>query len=872
WDVLLLDDSDVDNDHDDLVITGLSAMVSGSATLDVGQREIEWTPSANFPGSGATGNARFDYTVSDGSGGTDVARVRIIVTQVNDPPVGAPDTVSFSEDALNEPIPGRYRVAFSTLIANDTDVDDATLLLDGYSGSCVEGCSISAITLSGQTYLDIIPEQDYFGTTSFWYRVADDDHGVDQVTVTVEISPVNDTPVPEDDTVNAAEDVTRVISWDELLANDRDVEDGNSLTIVSVSAPSTGQLGQPDSDTETITYTPPADYAGDVTFTYVVEDSEGATGQAQVTMNVSGTNDPPVASLDIISSWEGQSNVLEDTTYDIPWSVMLANDSDNETANQDLVISAVNALYGCTVSINGESVQFRGTANFPGTSSSTYAYFRYTLMDEDGATATTTAYVRVRNVNDPPVAGDDSLPADWSGVSRLDEDTVIYIPWSVLLADDTDIETSNANLTISAVGKPINGTVSLDVANKRVIFTPSANFPGSATTGIASFSYTVRDTAIGVSSYEEDSALVQLTISDVNDPPIANNDTVNGTEDVATTLTFAALVGGASPDSDVDSPQSGWKITFTNEQTCNVVASTLQQGGSTTITCPTKFNGTDTFDYVLEDGEGGSDTATVTLNIAAVNDAPVLTGITVTPIDPRPGSTLTCSATGSDVDNTSGQLTYSYRWLRGSTVLSSSSSLSYTQTAAGQTIRCEATVRDPGNLTDVDSEYRDIENSPLIGFGPGVTGVAGPSATHPPASAAGYVSSIIDMRGLGLDAGTAHIEIPILYCSNCQTSVMVHAGALIDQYSGCPASYVGNPVDNYSLASLQGCVGGNGFDSEHGVDTDYSQGMQRLDEVLADIQGTVGVDGLNGYLIIHLQAMQGGRSGDMNKLAERAHT
>ncbi|MEF1290934.1 tandem-95 repeat protein, partial [Vibrio sp. M260118] len=96
------------------------------------------------------------------------------------------------------------------------------------------------------------------------------------------------------------EDTPITISFDELLANDTDV-DGDDLSIIltSISQP-LDEDGLPvakdfdvDYENGTITFTPANDYNGEVTFTYKVTDGNGAEDEATVTLNVTPVNDPP---------------------------------------------------------------------------------------------------------------------------------------------------------------------------------------------------------------------------------------------------------------------------------------------------------------------------------------------------------------------------------------------------------------------------------------------------------------------------------------------------------------------------------------------------------------------------------------------------
>jgi hypothetical protein len=72
--------NDTDPDNDALIVTAVSNPVNGSVVLNGGNPIF--TPAANF-----NGTASFDYTVSDGKGGTSTATATVTVSAVNDAPV-----------------------------------------------------------------------------------------------------------------------------------------------------------------------------------------------------------------------------------------------------------------------------------------------------------------------------------------------------------------------------------------------------------------------------------------------------------------------------------------------------------------------------------------------------------------------------------------------------------------------------------------------------------------------------------------------------------------------------------------------------------------------------------------------------------------
>ena len=169
-----------------------------------------------------------------------------------------------------------------------------------------------------------------------------------------------------------------------MLGNDGD-PDGNTLTVVEVSAPTHGTAVV--ADTGAVVYTPEPDFHGTDRFTYVVGDGSGLTAQAAVTVTVLPVNDPPLAGDD-----------AADTPEDTPVTIdVLGNDSDVE--GDALALVEVSApAHGTAVTDTG-AVVYTPEPDFHGTDR-----FTYVVGDGSGLTARAAVDVTVRPVNDPPLA------------------------------------------------------------------------------------------------------------------------------------------------------------------------------------------------------------------------------------------------------------------------------------------------------------------------------------------------------------------------------------------------------------------------------------------------------------------------------------
>ena len=100
----------------------------------------------------------------------------------------------------------------------------------------------------------------------------------------------------------------------------------------------------------------------------------------------------------------------------------------------------------------------------------------------------------------------------------------------------------------------------------------------------------------------------------VNDAPVAGDDNFAGDEDSVLTFNVSDLL---SNDGDVDGDSLSLQ-SFTQPDNGTLVDN---GDGTLSFTPDADWNGVTSFDYVVSDGQGGTDTATVTLDIADVAEA-----------------------------------------------------------------------------------------------------------------------------------------------------------------------------------------------------------------------------------------------------------
>jgi CshA-type fibril repeat protein len=135
------------------------------------------------------------------------------------------------------------------------------------------------VTLNASGTLTFTPNANYTGSPSFTYTVSDGAGGTATASVSGTVTPVEDVPIAQDDRVVIEQNQDVRIA---VLTNDRD-PDGDPLTITGLTASTGTATLNPDG---TVTFTPPDDFIGTVTLTYVVSDGKGGTDTATVTIDV----------------------------------------------------------------------------------------------------------------------------------------------------------------------------------------------------------------------------------------------------------------------------------------------------------------------------------------------------------------------------------------------------------------------------------------------------------------------------------------------------------------------------------------------------------------------------------------------------------
>ncbi|MEN6635523.1 MAG: Ig-like domain-containing protein, partial [Clostridiaceae bacterium] len=609
---VLDNDSDIDMDkslnaHWELESIGVVIPASGVVKPQHGSVSTNGTTITYTPNKDYNGSDTFEYYCSDGDTQTK-ASVTVTITQVNDSPVANPDTVTISEDSATD---------YIDVMANDTDVDTGAALNqnDQYltskfsvSAAWIDNTSIGIVDLTGNK-IKFTPATNWNGTATIHYTLLDGYTASCDSTLTVTVDPVNDVPVfstaPSNLTLteDGANGTTDIVVGDVETA-----VDSLSVTVINSSKPSliatTDVTVTKGTDgARTITVNPKDNQNGEATITLQVDDLTLGTQTITFLVTLTAVNDTPVAD-------DKTLNIAEDATIQTITKASVTHDVDIETDKDALTLTITKAASHGTAAIDASgNLTYIPNGNFNGTDS-----FEYTATDKWNATDTGTVTVNVSPVNDAPATGNDA--------KTTPEDTAVEI---TVLSNDGDVDmntTLNLHPELESIGvvipasgvvKPLHGTVSTDGIT--ITYTPNKDYNGSDT-----FEYYCSD------GDTQTKASVTVTITQVNDDPSAIADSGSTDEDVPVSVNVL------ENDSDVDT------IAALNQNDLHDTADfsidrcyiygtahgTIEKNGASIDYDPdADFYGTQTIQYVLSDGKGGTSIGTLTIEVGSENDAPI---------------------------------------------------------------------------------------------------------------------------------------------------------------------------------------------------------------------------------------------------------
>jgi hypothetical protein len=306
-------------------------------------------------------------------------------------------------------------------------------------------------------------------------------------------------------------------------------------------------------------------------------DQSGAIGHHSLSVTILAINDPPRAENDVL---------VVDEDSDLIDIDVLENDTFAPDTGEILIIESVSlGSNGGRTEIRDDSVIYEPESNFFGEET-----FDYVIGDGSGVTASAMVSVMVNPVNDPPTVVEDRLQI-------IEDSAAILI---TVLENDSVAPDSGETLRVTAVSVAEFGG-SAELRDGVVFFQPAPDFFGNEL-----FRYSVEDGNGGVA---EGTVFVEVTA--INDPPVAVPDGVSVPEDSSDV--FIAVLAN-----DHFGPDVGETLLVESVTSGSSGGQVRVEGNGVFYSAPPNFFGQESFEYTINDGNGGQSSAVVSVTV--VND------------------------------------------------------------------------------------------------------------------------------------------------------------------------------------------------------------------------------------------------------------
>jgi VCBS repeat-containing protein len=607
-----------DVDHDTLTAVPVSDAKFGSVTLNANGSF------SYMPASGFSGTDSFVFRVSDGSSQSDLTTQVIHIEALNDVPVAVDDVFTFTEDFIPDG-PGAY------VLGNDTDANG-----DRLTAILVAGAAHGKLVLNPPNYpngsFTYQPDPNFSGQDAFTYRASDGVATSNIATVTLNVLPVDDPPTAKADSYRTVAGTPLTIGGAGVLANDVDI-DTPQLTASLVQTTANGTVTF-NAD-GTFTYVPKDGFVGTDSFVYGVRDRAPlANALYAISEDIQGIGD--AAQLFAIAVPSSTASLI--TTFNQPgpftqpmgmafvpdgrllaYSGFNLEDLNPGTGAVATIGSSSNlgTLEGDLAFNPKDGLLYAAGASFDGIITINPVTGARKLVGEAGSAG--------RDISGLAFNGTGVL----YGIAMMDQQPDMLVSIDTATGVATPIGPTGTNGSRGVAGlafDPGSGTLYLSVDTNLYTVDPAtgaatlvgniglAGAPANSSAGFMS----------GLSfplSEPQSTATVTIEVSAFNRPPVAHNDQVSAREDGSLEIPVSALLGN---DTDADADPLSMLLDVNGAPAHGSL--TIQPGGQTLVYTPApNFNGDDYFTYFANDGKASSARATVSVAVAAVNDAPSFT-------------------------------------------------------------------------------------------------------------------------------------------------------------------------------------------------------------------------------------------------------
>jgi hypothetical protein len=655
---------------------GVLTLTSSGASATVAEwqaalRAVKYSNTSETPNTTARA---VTFVINDGYYNSNTLGSTINVTAVNDLPVAQASSVTTNEDtaktfavanfpftdAEGDPL-ASITVSNLTLASGDTlKVDQGSGLVDVTNGMTITAAQIPSLVYG--------PAANGNGAarSTFKFAVNDADPGTVTATMTINVTPVNDIPVAQPSSVTTDEDVAKTFAVADFQYTDLE---GDALVSIKVGAVTlasgdtlkvdqgaglvnvTNGMTITAAQIPTMVYTSPLNVNGNArsTFDFKVNDADTGTVSATMTINVAAVNDAPVAQPNTVTANEDVAKSF--TKDDFPYTdiesdalksitIGVVTNASGDTLKVDQGSGMVNVTNGMTITLAQiPTLTYLSALNANGAGRSS---FTFTVNDDDLGTVSATLTIDVTAVNDAPVAQPSGVTTNEDTAKALavsdfqftdlESDALTSITVSALALASGD------TLTVDQGAGPVAVTTGMTITAAQIptlTYTPAPNANG---TGRSTLDFMVNDADLGTVS-----ATMTIDVTPVNDAPVAAASSVTANEDTAKTF---AVSDFNYTDLESDSLTSIAVVTVTlasgDTLTVDLGAGPVAVSNGMTISAaqiPTltytpapNANGLarSAFTFKVNDADPGTVSATMTINVTAVNDVPVAQPSSVT--------------------------------------------------------------------------------------------------------------------------------------------------------------------------------------------------------------------------------------------------
>ncbi|EPF2958929.1 tandem-95 repeat protein, partial [Vibrio alginolyticus] len=554
-----------DIDGDNLTVDGISYTGSDGVLTDHGDGTYTFAPNENF-----NGDVSFSFGVSDGTE-TVPANVDVSVTPVNDPPVAGATSYMVDED-------NAITISDEQLLANSSDVEGA-VSIDSVTYSGTDG----VFQDNGDGTYTFMPNENFSGDISLDVIVADEQGAIDETTAGITVIEVNDPPVAGPTSYSIDEDSVLTFSESQILANASDIE--GDVELVGISYEGSDGIFTVNGD-GTCSFAPNENFNGQVQLDVTIQDENGATVDTHINVDVLPINDPPV-------SGDLAYTINEDSSITLSQEQLLAKAGDIDSENLEAINLSTDD--NATIQYNDDgSYTITPDENYDGDLDLTFD-----IIDNDGGSVQVGLDITVNPVNDLPQAQDQQF--------TVEEDGTLLFTDADLLEGASDID--GDDLSIENVLYTGADGVLTDNGDGTYSFAPNENFNGDV-----QFTFDVSD---GTGSTP---AFINVSVTPVNDPPVAGSTSYTVQEDGQITISDEQLLANSS---DVEGDVALANVSYSGND-----GSFVDNGdGTYTFTPNENFDGNISLDVTVIDQDGATDTTTAGIDVIAVNDAPETSGI-----------------------------------------------------------------------------------------------------------------------------------------------------------------------------------------------------------------------------------------------------